>query len=89
MKNTNRLNINNPFEFKPALNAVYGEIPYNVYNEDWITNQIFQFAKKFDDGVGKGGPYNRKSLEHIFLGEVRKKKKKAVGYHHESMMGGK
>src|SRR5699024_1729146 len=27
------------------------EIPYNVYNEDWITNQTFQFAKKFDDGV--------------------------------------
>src|SRR5699024_6631653 len=39
------------FEFKPALNAGYGEIPYNVYNEDWITNQTFQFAKKFDDGV--------------------------------------
>src|SRR5699024_9874327 len=33
-KNTNRININNPFEFKPALNAGYGEIPYNVYNED-------------------------------------------------------
>jgi len=29
------------------------------------------------------------SIEHIFLGEVNKKKKKAVGYHHESMMGGK
>src|SRR5699024_898948 len=67
-KNTNRININNPFEFKPALNAGYGEIPYNVFNENWITNQTFQFAKKFDDGVGKGGPYNRKSLEHIFLG---------------------
>src|SRR5699024_1924769 len=89
VKKPNRLNINNPFEPKPALNAGNVDIPYNVYNENWITNQTFQFAKKFDDRVSKGGSYNRKLLEHIFLGEVRKKKKKAVGYHHESMMGGK
>lgn len=56
-KNTNRININNPFEFKPALNAGYGEIPYNVYNEGWITNQTFQFAKKFDDGKSKVGSH--------------------------------
>src|SRR5699024_1692603 len=88
-KNTNRININNQFETKTSLNVGYGKVPYNVYNENWITNQTFQFAKKFDDGVSKSGPYNRKTLKHIFLGEVRKKKKKAVGYHHESMMGGK
>src|SRR5699024_2618592 len=34
-----------------ALNAGCGEVPYNAYNENWITNQTFQFAKKFDDVV--------------------------------------
>src|SRR5699024_4578301 len=46
------ININNPFDFKQALYAGYGEIPYNVYKEDWIKNKTFQFVKKLDDGVG-------------------------------------
>src|SRR5699024_2008362 len=84
--NDNRLNFNNPFNLEPALSTGPIDIPYNVYNGETIKNQTFQFAKKFADG--KVGPYNKKSLEHIFLGEINKKKK-AVGYHHESMMGGK
>jgi len=32
--------------------------------------------------------YNNKTMEHIFHGEINRRDK-AVGYHHESMMGGK
>src|SRR5699024_3417498 len=62
VKKPNRLNINNPFEPKPALNAGNVDIPYNVYNENWITNQTFQFAKKFDDGKNKIRPHAKGDL---------------------------
>ncbi|MCM3667906.1 EndoU domain-containing protein [Mesobacillus maritimus] len=47
---------------------------------------------KSDGGVGvvgKGtGKYNTGTIKHIYHGEINKRGK-AVGYHHESMMGGK
>ena len=39
-------------------------------------------------GEGKDSVFSKGSFQHVFHGEVNKKRK-AVSYHHESMMGGK
>ncbi|WP_241680261.1 EndoU domain-containing protein [Metabacillus mangrovi] len=61
-----------------------------------------QFVRKADDVVGtvdgktgtftlsnkESAKYNTNSMKHIYHGEINKRGK-AVGYHHESMMGGR
>ncbi|WP_342566712.1 EndoU domain-containing protein [Psychrobacillus sp. FSL K6-4046] len=39
-------------------------------------------------GIEKDNIFSNGSFNHVFHGEINKKRK-AVGYHHESMMGGK
>ncbi|MDL5041993.1 EndoU domain-containing protein [Heyndrickxia coagulans] len=72
----------------PALEAAGAEpakIPYNMMNELGVR---LQHATKERWSGDKPGIFNSGTFEHIFRGEVNKKRK-AVGYHHESMMGGK
>ena len=49
-----------------------------------------QMAKKLDEKIGGKGAdkYNAGTMKHIYHGEINKNGK-AVGYHHESMRGGK
>ncbi|HLR52444.1 MAG TPA: EndoU domain-containing protein [Candidatus Avamphibacillus sp.] len=68
--------------------ATVGPVPYNVVDGVNLRDQMMMSAKKFADGGNKTRIYNDNSMGHIFLGEVNKRKK-AVGYHHQSMMGGK
>ncbi|MBU5468210.1 EndoU domain-containing protein [Virgibacillus sp. MSJ-26] len=68
--------------------ATVGPVPYNVVDGVHLRDQMMMSAKKIADGGNKTRIYNDNSMGHIFLGEVNKRKK-AVGYHHESMMGGK
>ncbi|WP_268869210.1 EndoU domain-containing protein [Heyndrickxia acidiproducens] len=73
----------------PAIQAA-GEgpakIPYNVMDELGIRLQKATEERwKGSKGTGK---YSTGTLKHIFHGEINRRMK-AVGYHHESMMGGK
>jgi len=47
-----------------------------------------QFSKDVSKGIDKDNIFSNGSFNHVFHGEINKKRK-AVGYHHESMMGGK
>ncbi|WP_244490551.1 EndoU domain-containing protein, partial [Heyndrickxia coagulans] len=72
----------------PAFEAAgtgHVKIPYNMMNELGVR---LQHATKERWSGDKPGIFNSGTFEHIFRGEVNKKRK-AVGYHHESMMGGK
>ncbi|WLV24509.1 hypothetical protein QR721_12825 [Aciduricibacillus chroicocephali] len=82
----------------------FGDIVKMVHPDstmkDRSTAAIFTFVKpakvlpklqldKARKLVGKGtGKYNTDTMKHIYHGEINKRGK-AVGYHHESMMGGK
>src|SRR5699024_1711425 len=68
--------------------ATVGALRYNVADGVNLRDQMMMSWKKFVDGRSKTRIYNDNSRGHIFLGEVNKRKK-AVGYHHQSMMGGK
>src|SRR5699024_9649319 len=79
----------NLFPYAPQHQlAPVGPVPYNVVDGVNLRDQMMMSAKKFADGGNKTRIYNDNSMGHIFLGEVNKRKK-AVGYHHQSMMGGK
>jgi uncharacterized protein YukE len=80
-------------KLQPAF--VGGRPPVNTLATGYLGRYLqnakdmyWNFAKK--PGENK---YTLKTMKHIYHGEVkwnwREKKKKAVGYHHESMMGGK
>ncbi|QHA37874.1 hypothetical protein D5E69_20250 [Rossellomorea marisflavi] len=78
--------------FDPVLEGV-GHVPGKTVGE--ITEGIGKSAREI---VGKAkdtivrfsgkGKYNNQTMKHIYHGEINRRGK-AVGYHHESMRGGK
>ncbi|WP_236251232.1 EndoU domain-containing protein [Bacillus sp. NSP9.1] len=81
------IQIHNPFEPQVEFAGV-GKVPYyNVLNGEKVKEKFIQFAKKVSDLTKGDRKYNSGTLKHIYHGEINKRGK-AVGYHHESMMGG-
>lgn len=77
-----------PFNMKHQLSPV-GPVSYNVVDPFTLRDQWMLSVKKSPDSRGNNSRiYNDTSMGHIFLGELNRRKR-AVGYHHESMMGGK
>src|SRR5690625_3115434 len=75
--------------FGPELAVSHGvHVPHGVLNGPTLKDELLLFGKDFKSGENKTRIYNDNSMGHIFLGEINKRKN-AVGYHHESMMGGK
>jgi len=56
----------------------------------FVSNSVETIARgsKTTKGTGNDSIFSKGAMKHIFHGEVNKKRN-AVGYHHESMMGGK
>ncbi len=59
----------------------------NVMNSKEVRNRIEETISRFSFAKDTS-KYNRRTMKHIYHGEINKRGK-AVGYHHESMMGGK
>ncbi|MGQ4668589.1 T7SS effector LXG polymorphic toxin [Metabacillus halosaccharovorans] len=59
----------------------------NVMNSKEVRNRIEETISRFSFAKDTS-KYNRGTMKHIYHGEINKRGK-AVGYHHESMMGGK
>jgi len=88
-KKVSELDMSNLFPFGPQYQvATGGYVPFNVVDGKQLKEQLIWQAEKLSDASTTQGIYGPKTMEHLFLGEVNKRKK-AVGYHHESMMGGK
>ncbi|MCZ6914341.1 MAG: T7SS effector LXG polymorphic toxin, partial [Rickettsia endosymbiont of Ixodes persulcatus] len=66
-----------------------GGVPYNAVNGAGLKDQLITMAKKeLGVKVNSGKKFNLDTMKHIYHGEINRRGK-AVGYHHESMMGGK
>ncbi|MGM0876566.1 MAG: EndoU domain-containing protein [Bacillota bacterium] len=67
-------------------------LPINAMVTESVKKVLDKILSKFSfNGEGKGTEkdlFYKDSIIHIFHGEVNRKRK-AVGYHHESLMGGK
>lgn len=69
-----------------AFSSVGGNIITKI-PQGKLIQAYYKFAKSKDGSKGTG-KYNTDTMKHIYHGEVNKRGR-AVGYHHESMMGGK
>ncbi|MBT2217983.1 EndoU domain-containing protein [Virgibacillus dakarensis] len=63
-------------------------VPYNVVDGVNLRDELILKAEKLSESGDTRNKYSLKTMKHLFLGEMNKRNK-AVGYHHESMMGGK
>ncbi|MGN9865382.1 T7SS effector LXG polymorphic toxin [Bacillus swezeyi] len=81
------IQIHNPFAPQVQL-AGGGKVPYNILDGENIRDSLIQKIKKISDLTKGNGKYTSGSMKHIYHGEINRRGK-AVGYHHESMMGGK
>ncbi|WP_322786415.1 EndoU domain-containing protein [Fictibacillus gelatini] len=84
--------LDSPFEGTPLEWAGYAAFPATLVKKGVtklgkkaITGVEKKLVKEYTEGAGK---YNIGTMKHIYHGEINKRGK-AVGYHHESMMGGK
>ena len=77
---------NNNFAFAGNVSNV----PMNVMDTRSVEKELNGVLSKFTmRSVGRGtDKYKAGTMKHIYHGEINKRGK-AVGYHHESMMGGK
>ncbi|QNF30000.1 T7SS effector LXG polymorphic toxin [Metabacillus elymi] len=66
------------------------KIPFKVMDTEAVKKVFDRVLSKFSfSGVGiSDGKYTTGTMKHIYHGEINRHGK-AVGYHHESMMGGK
>lgn len=76
---------------KPATIGGAGRLPVNTLETGYL-GRFLQNAKDMywnssKKGIGEN-KYNLKTIKHIYHGEINWRGE-AVGYHHESMMGGK
>src|SRR5699024_7740337 len=88
-KHIRNVDVSNLFPYAPRYQfAPAGPVPYNVVDGKVLKDETISMAKKLSDSNSGTRIYNRKTMDHLFLGEINRRKK-AVGYHHESMMGGR
>ncbi|MFE3977150.1 MULTISPECIES: T7SS effector LXG polymorphic toxin [unclassified Peribacillus] len=77
-----------PYNPKNQL-SLAGGVPYNVVNGAGLKDQLISMAKVESEVSGDGGKkFTIDTMRHVYHGEINRRGK-AVGYHHESMMGGK
>ncbi|MFJ7853946.1 T7SS effector LXG polymorphic toxin [Peribacillus frigoritolerans] len=77
-----------PYNPKNQL-SLAGGVPYNVVNGVGLKDQLISMAKVESQVNGDGGKkFTIDTMRHVYHGEINRRGK-AVGYHHESMMGGK
>ncbi|MCK1981364.1 MULTISPECIES: T7SS effector LXG polymorphic toxin [Peribacillus] len=77
-----------PYNPKNQL-LLAGGVPYNVVNGVGLKDQLITMAKVESQVNGDGGKkFTIDTMRHVYHGEINRRGK-AVGYHHESMMGGK
>ncbi|PHD78786.1 hypothetical protein COF64_00245 [Bacillus sp. AFS043905] len=77
-----------PYNPKNQL-SLAGGVPYNVVNGAGLKEQLISMAKVESQVNGDGGKkFTLDTMRHVYHGEINRRGK-AVGYHHESMMGGK
>ncbi|MGW8423974.1 T7SS effector LXG polymorphic toxin [Peribacillus simplex] len=77
-----------PYNPKNQL-SLAGGVPYNVVNGAGLKEQLISMAKVESQVNGDGGKkLTIDTMRHVYHGEINRRGK-AVGYHHESMMGGK
>lgn len=77
-----------PYNPKNQL-SLAGGIPYNVVNGAGLKEQLISMARVESEVNGDGGKkFTIDTMRHVYHGEINRRGK-AVGYHHESMMGGK
>ncbi|MDM5221313.1 T7SS effector LXG polymorphic toxin [Peribacillus sp. NJ11] len=77
-----------PYNPKNQL-SLAGGVPYNVVNGAGLKEQLILMAKVESQVNGDGGKkFTIDTMRHVYHGEINRRGK-AVGYHHESMMGGK
>ncbi|MFJ8068433.1 T7SS effector LXG polymorphic toxin [Peribacillus sp. NPDC096447] len=77
-----------PYNPKNQL-SLAGGVPYNVVNGVGLKDQLITMAKVESEVSGDGGKkFTIDTMRHVYHGEINRRGK-AVGYHHESMMGGK
>ncbi|MED3710586.1 T7SS effector LXG polymorphic toxin [Peribacillus frigoritolerans] len=77
-----------PYNPKNQL-SLAGGVPYNVVNGVGLKEQLISMAKVESEVSGDGGKkFTIDTMKHVYHGEINRRGK-AVGYHHESMMGGK
>ncbi|WP_317778278.1 T7SS effector LXG polymorphic toxin [Peribacillus sp. CSMR9] len=77
-----------PYNPKNQL-SLAGAVPYNVVNGAGLKDQLITMAKVESEVNGDGGKkFTIDTMRHVYHGEINRRGK-AVGYHHESMMGGK
>ena len=77
-----------PYNPKNQL-SLAGGVPYNVVNGVGLKEQLISMAKVESEVSGNGGnKFTLDTMRHVYHGEINRRGK-AVGYHHESMMGGK
>src|SRR5690625_325962 len=78
-----------PYHPKHQLEPAFvGNVPYNVVDSNNLQNQLLTKFHKYDSFVHNDKIFNKQTIIHVFHGELNRRNK-AVGYHHESMMGGK
>ncbi|WP_248278528.1 hypothetical protein [Bacillus sp. DNRA2] len=53
-----------------------------------VVNKVVDDVRDVTKDIDKDNIFSNGSFNHVFHGEINKKSK-AVGYHHDSMMGGK
>ncbi len=88
-KHVKSMDVSNLFPYAPRYHfAPAGPVPYNVVDSRVLKDETISMAKKLSDSNSGTRIYNRKTMDYLFLGEINRRKK-AVGYHHESMMGGR
>ncbi|MED3910559.1 T7SS effector LXG polymorphic toxin [Peribacillus simplex] len=77
-----------PYNPKNQL-SLAGGVPYNVVNGAGLKEQLISMARVESQVNGDGGKkFTIDTMRHVYHGEINRRGK-AVGYHHESMMGGK
>ncbi|MDP9739366.1 UNVERIFIED_ORG: putative ribonuclease toxin of YeeF-YezG toxin-antitoxin module [Bacillus sp. B2I3] len=77
-----------PYNPKNQL-SLAGAVPYNVVNGVGLKDQLISMARVESQVNGDGGKkFTIDTMRHVYHGEINRRGK-AVGYHHESMMGGK
>lgn len=84
------ISIPNLLPYKPKNQlSLAGGVPYNVVNGVGLKDQLISMAKVESQVNGDGGKkFTIDTMRHVYHGEINRRGK-AVGYHHESMMGGK
>ncbi|MFD6209579.1 T7SS effector LXG polymorphic toxin [Peribacillus sp. NPDC060253] len=77
-----------PYNPKNQL-SLAGGVPYNVVNSTGLKEQLISMARVESEVSGNGeNKFTIDTMRHVYHGEINRRGK-AVGYHHESMMGGK